>query len=114
MSDDYFIAVFQREYSTVLMAVVDHEYKFVVVDVGGFGSNSDGGIWKNSKFGSKFDTNSVPVPSPKPPPGSATAVPFVLIGDEGFQLRENFLRPYPGGSLTNERRIFNYRLSRAR
>ena len=96
------------------MAVVDHQYKFVVVDVGAFGSNSDGGIWKNSKFGSAFDAKAVPVPLPRPPQGSSVPLPFVLIGDEGFQLRENFLGPYPGSSLTNERRIFNYRLSRAR
>ena len=46
------------------MAVLDHQYKFVVVDVGAYSSNSDGGISKNSKFGSEFDSKAVPVQVP--------------------------------------------------
>jgi len=38
----------------------------------------------------------------------------VLIGDEGFALHENLLRPYGGTHLDKKKRIFNYRLTRAR
>lgn len=43
-------------------------------------------------------------------------LPFVFIGDEAFQLRTNFMRPYPGCQTKNDIdcKIFNYRLSRAR
>lgn len=37
--------------SVVLMAVVDADYKFVVIDVGQPGSQSDGGVWECSAFG---------------------------------------------------------------
>lgn len=47
-------------------------------------------------------------------PSSNVVLPFAFLGDEAFQLRPDFLRPYPGRGLTDERRIFNYRLSRAR
>jgi hypothetical protein len=40
----------QRE-SIVLMAVVDADYKFIVIDVGQPGSQSDGGVWESSIFG---------------------------------------------------------------
>jgi len=42
-------------------------------------------------------------------------MPYVLVGDEAFQLIDFLLRPYPGkGGLTHEKSIYNYRLSRAR
>ena len=104
----------QRDFSIILMAVVDFEYKFVLVDVGSYGSNSDGGVWKNSAFGKDFDNENVPLPQTRTVCGFTTPLPYVLIGDEGFQLRKNFLRPFSGCALNNERRIFNYRLSRAR
>ncbi|KAJ8928000.1 hypothetical protein NQ314_019466 [Rhamnusium bicolor] len=41
-------------------------------------------------------------------------LPFVLVGDEIFALDENLLRPLEGQNLTVAKRIFNYRLTRAR
>lgn len=40
--------------------------------------------------------------------------PFVFVADEAFALSNTLLRPFPIKGLTPERRIFNYRLSRAR
>jgi hypothetical protein len=39
---------------------------------------------------------------------------FVFIADEVFALTENILKPFPHKDLTQEKQIFNYRLSRAR
>lgn len=41
-------------------------------------------------------------------------LPYFLVGDEAFPLTKYMLRPYPGKTLTPEREIYNYRLSRAR
>ena len=41
-------------------------------------------------------------------------LPYVFVGDETFSLRADFMKPYPQKELNRERRIFNYRLSRAR
>lgn len=38
----------------------------------------------------------------------------VFIGDEGFPLKDNMLRLYPGRNLDENLSIFNYRLSQAR
>ena len=40
--------------------------------------------------------------------------PFVLVADDAFPLKDYILKPYSQRGLTQERRIFNYRLSRAR
>lgn len=39
---------------------------------------------------------------------------FVFLGDEAFSLHEHFLKPFPQRDLSYNKKIFNYRLSRAR
>lgn len=41
-------------------------------------------------------------------------IPYFLVGDEAFGLHENLMRPYSGKQLTIPKRVFNYRLCRAR
>lgn len=47
-------------------------------------------------------------------PGSDKKVFYYFVGDEAFQMSTHMMRPYPGRSLNEQKRIFNYRLSRAR
>lgn len=96
------------------MAIVDSNLRFVGVDVGAYGHQSDGGTFKLSKMGRRLNKGSLNLPPPKQLPGSSSVAPHVFVGDEAFQLRPDFLRPYPGRYLDDDRRIFNYRLSRAR
>ena len=41
-------------------------------------------------------------------------LPFVLLGDEIFPLKSWLMKPYPGRGMDESKRIYNYRLSRAR
>ena len=41
-------------------------------------------------------------------------MPFVLVGDDAFALKPYMMKLYAMVGLTNERRIYNYRHSRAR
>ncbi|XP_018360394.1 PREDICTED: uncharacterized protein LOC108759443 [Trachymyrmex cornetzi] len=47
-------------------------------------------------------------------PGSNETAGYFFIGDEGFPLSMNLMRPYSGRNLNENKKIFNYRLSRAR
>lgn len=96
------------------MAVVDASYKFLVVDVGAPGRHSDGGIFKASKFGKQLTEGTLQLPGLARLPGSTKVAPHVFVGDEAFQLRPDFMRPFPGKNMEPTHRIFNYRLSRAR
>ncbi|KAH8008905.1 hypothetical protein HPB51_007561 [Rhipicephalus microplus] len=80
-------------YSIVLMAVVDSNLKFVAVDVGAYGRQSDGGTCNNSRFGRALENSLLCLPKPRRLPGDTTIAPHVFVGDEALQLRPDFLRP---------------------
>lgn len=106
---------YKKSFSIVLMALVDANYKFIMVDVGAYGKNSDGGILAHSEMGKRFEEKTLNVPNDTLLPGTAIEAPYVIIGDEAFPLKPYFLRPYPEKHLdTDDKRIYNYRLSRAR
>ncbi|CAN8030517.1 unnamed protein product, partial [Ixodes persulcatus] len=95
------------------MAVVDSKLRFVAIDVGAYGHQSDGGVFKASRIGQCLSQGALKLPPPNQLPSSHVIAPYVFVGDEAFQLRPDFLRPYPGRYLSDELRIFNYRLCRA-
>lgn len=40
-------------------------------------------------------------------------LPFLFVGDEAYPLKGNLMTPYPRKTITPEKWVFNYRLSRA-
>ncbi|KAH8035754.1 hypothetical protein HPB51_008121 [Rhipicephalus microplus] len=106
--------VMKGTFSIVLMAVVDSDCKYVLVHVGAEGRQSDGGIFKESSFGRDLSKGCLDIPAVGSLPGTSTSVPYAFVRDEAFQLRKDFMRPYPAKRLNDTKRIFNYRLSQAR
>nr|XP_022902634.1 protein ALP1-like [Onthophagus taurus]XP_022911228.1 protein ALP1-like [Onthophagus taurus] len=105
-----------NKFSIVLMAIVDPYYKFICVDIGGFGKNSDGGIFEASNMGQRFEANLINVPNHTPLPGQNEPCPHVLIGDEAFALKPYLMRPFPyrQSKLCPRKENYNVRLCRAR
>ncbi|XP_026326845.1 uncharacterized protein LOC113235380 isoform X2 [Hyposmocoma kahamanoa] len=81
---------------------------------GSMGRFSDAGIFDDSTFGKRLKERRLNLPQPVPLYQDGEPMPFVFVGDEAFPLMENFMRPYPRDRLNSEKRVFNYRLSRAR
>ncbi|KAK5637862.1 hypothetical protein RI129_000145 [Pyrocoelia pectoralis] len=101
-------------FSIVLMAIVNANYEFILVDVGTNGRVSDGGVLENTDFFKKLVDKSLNIPDSKEIGPKKSKLPFVFVGDEAFSLRENFMKPYNVKELDYSKKIFNYRLSRAR
>lgn len=101
-------------HSIVLLAVVDANYRFLCIDVGAYGRNSDAGIYSSSNLGHAIADNTLNFPTDEPLPGKTDPVPYVMVGDEAFPLQRHLLRPFPGRNCPLDQMEFNYRLSRAR
>lgn len=98
----------------MLLALVDADYKFLYVDIGCNGRVSDGGVFKNSTLFSALENNTLHIPSPKAILDQQKKIPYMLVADDAFPLKTYIQKPYSQSGLTTEKRIFNYRLSRAR
>lgn len=107
---------YKNTFSMVLLALVDANLKFVYIDIGSYGRNSDGGIFAHSSLGKGLSTNQLNLPPDTALPGGTHLgpMPYVIIGDEAFPLQRNLMRPFPGKCCTNDQKLYNYRLSRAR
>jgi hypothetical protein len=106
---------YKRFFSVVLLAICDADYKFISIDVGAYGKCSDSSIFKESAIYEKLVKKELKIPDKCPiSTTNDTPMPYVFVGDEAFPLLQNLMRPYPGNNLSHEKKIFNYRLSRAR
>ena len=110
-------------YSLVLMAFVGPNYEFLFIDVGCQGSLSDGGIFRRTKLCEKLENNTLNIPGAKALPQNPdpifedttyVKVDHYFVCDDAFSLDRHIMKPYAKRQLTDEQRIFNYRLSRAR
>lgn len=105
---------YKNSFSVVLMAVVNANYEFKMVDVGTNGRVSDGGVFSNTEFYRRLVNNKLHIPQPDNLPDSEMKQPYVFVADDAFPLMDNLMKPFSRKNLTREQAIFNYRLSRAR
>ncbi|XP_069585005.1 uncharacterized protein [Ranitomeya imitator] len=106
---------YKKYFSVVLMAIPDVDCRFIAVDIGAFGCGNDSQTFKNSDMGRRVYGKNFNFSRPRPLPNTqGPPMPFVMVWDEAFQMCENLLKPYSSWDLNHTKRIFNYRLTRAR
>jgi len=105
---------YKKFFSVILFALVDANYRFLYVDIGRNGQNSDAGVWENCDLQAGLRSGQIPIPDPIPITPGGPDIPFYIIGDDAFPLRPGLMKPYPGSNLSKEQRITNYRFSRGR
>ncbi|PNF22512.1 hypothetical protein B7P43_G14377 [Cryptotermes secundus] len=94
---------YKGTYSIILFAMVDADYCFRYIDVGRDGRSSDSTVFRNSSLNAAMEQNFLNWPT-----GG------LFVGDDAFPIQPYLLKPYSHRWLSDEERIFNYRLSRAR
>ena len=108
---------YKKFYSMVLLGIVDAEYRFLYIDVGAVGAESDGGVWAKTKLSTMLEEQQAKLPTPTTlpnTPDTSNPMGYFFVGDDAFPLRTYLMKPYPSRGLTKEERVYNYRLSRAR
>ena len=60
------------------------------------------------------EENPLGIAAPKCLAGQRNPIPHICVGEDAFPLTSYMMKPYSQIGLTEEKRIFNYRLSRCR
>lgn len=97
------------------MAVADSDYKFLYIDVGAYGSEGDASVFFRTDFGRSIIQNTIDLPNDVEV--FSKQVPYVFVADDAFPLGDRIMKPFTrprNRPLTEQEKIFNYRLSRAR
>ncbi|CAK1597260.1 unnamed protein product [Parnassius mnemosyne] len=105
---------YKKFFSVILLAVVNANYEFIYIHVGTNGCVSDSSVLQKTKFYEKLMEDGLNLPSPSTLTNSKITAPYVFVGDSAFALDKNIMKPFPLKNIAHDKRIFNYRLSRAR
>lgn len=105
---------YKKFYSITLQGICDAQYRFTMIDVGGFGKQNDGATLAASDMYLKMKSNQLNIPNECYLPGTQVKAPMVFLGDEAYPLCLQIMIPYPADNLSFEKRAFNFRHSRAR
>lgn len=105
---------YKKFHSVVLLAVADTDYRFLYVNVGGYGKDCDSNIFKQTEFWNLLSHKKLNLPNPVPLPPEKLKTPYVFVADDAFPMHEHIMRGYGGHNLSVKQKVFNYRLCRAR
>ena len=103
-------------FSIPLMALVDAQYKFIWIELGGMGHMSDAQIYNDCELSKSLEENTVGLPAAEPLPNDPDGepMPYFILADDAFALRTYLMKPYSRRGLDEAEKHTNYRLSRGR
>ncbi|KAM7287660.1 hypothetical protein ISCGN_031351 [Ixodes scapularis] len=68
----------KKTHSIILLALIDAQYKFVMVDIGDFGSWNDSAVFRSCPIGQNMTSGILQLPEPQELPHTSVKMPFVL------------------------------------
>jgi hypothetical protein len=96
---------YKHYYSIVLQGLADARYRFTAIDVGAYGKQSDGRIFRHSSLYQLLSSNNFNMPNARKLPLSDVELPFLILVDEAHPLLSYLMRPYTRRQLTESRRL---------
>ncbi|KAK4876884.1 hypothetical protein RN001_009390 [Aquatica leii] len=92
-------------YSIVLLALVNANKEFIMIDAGMNGKVSDGGVFFYSKLGSLIENEAFNqlLPQSSTLPNTDELFPYIVIADEAFALHKHVMKPYSQRGLTSDK-----------
>ena len=97
---------FKNFYSVILLALVDAKYRFIWASIGVPGNTHDlTNLWQRIIDGEVLSECAVQ---------NKITIPPLILGDGAFPRRTWLVKPHGDAILTEKKRYYNYRHSRAR
>ena len=93
---------YKQFYSLVLQGVADARCRFLTIDVGAMGKQSDGGAFSSSDLFKCLESNAFKLPESMPLPSTNIETPLMLIGDEGYPLLPYLMRSCAFGIMASK------------
>ena len=90
----------KQHFSIVLQSLVDANCKFIAIDVGAYGRQSNGGVFRDSKFGACLHIGMLYIPGPKPLSNSNIILPYIILDDEAYPLSKFLMHPFQRQDLS--------------
>jgi hypothetical protein len=105
---------YKQYFSILLQAVVDADCRIIAVNIGAEGRQCDSANFRSSCLFRMLESDCLNIPPEREIPGTNIKIPFVLVGDRGYPLLNYLMRPFGQRNADDMKRVYNYRLSRAR
>lgn len=108
---------YKQFHSVILQGVADAKSRFLCIDVGGYGRQSDSGVFQTTPLYKQLeDCSLMPENRPLPYSGNTSTppMPYVFLGDQGYPLKTYLLKPYHRNGASETEEHFNNKLSSVR
>ena len=77
----------------MLLAIAGPNYEWLFADVGTNGRMNDSGIWNKSSLRRAIENREIELSEPRALPYCLEKIPFVILGDDGFALKNYMIKP---------------------
>ncbi|KAK8771708.1 hypothetical protein V5799_025045 [Amblyomma americanum] len=104
----------KKTFSVILLAAVDANGKFIYIEAGVPGGEESGELWQKAALPKAIEDKRTRLPRLVEVASSPNVLlPPTFVTDSALPLQKHVVKPFAGTSLSEDKVVFNYRLSKA-